>query len=295
MDLKLLSSEKNYEYRKKQYDYVDKREKNYNSVDKKNNSSNIIFKSIIAITMILVVAFMILAVGCLLLRGMPNLIENLKKPEIRFSIRLSLITSCISTIICVLVAIPVSYGITRFNFTGKRIVELILDLPLALPPIVSGLALLILFGNSSFGRFMEKIGFPVVFTVRGIVLAQFFVNLPNMIKILKAAFYDIDPRIENVSRTLGLNSMQTFFKVTLPLARNNIIASLVITWATSLGQFGAVVMIAGATRMKTEVLPISVYLNMSCGEIDVALASASILIIISTACLFIFQLLQKNK
>lgn len=280
---------------KTQHNYINKNNSNSNQLIRRNNAYNIIFKTVIAIIIAITVAFMILAMGCLLLRGMPNLIENLKTPEILFSIKLSLMTSCISTIICILFAIPISYGITRFNFIGKKIIEIILDLPIALPPIVSGVALLILFGNSQFGRLMESLGFSVVFNVKGIILAQFFVNLPYMIKILKAAFYDIDPRIENVSRTLGYSSLQTFFKVTVPLAKNNIIASLVITWATSLGQFGAVVMIAGATRMKTEVLPISVYLNMSCGEMDIALASASILIIISAICLFTFQLLQKSK
>ncbi len=274
---------------------MDSKEKHYYHISRKNNFNNIIFKSVISIVIFFAVGFMVLVMGSLLLRGMPNLIQNLKSPEVRFSIKLSLITSCISTITCVLFAIPISYGMARFNFIGKRIVEIILDLPMALPPIVSGLALLILFGNTEFGKLMERLGFSVVFDVKGIILAQFFVNLPQMIKVLKAAFYNIDPRIENVSRTLGLSSMQTFFKVTIPLAKNNIIASVVITWATALGQFGAVIMIAGATRMKTEVLPISVYLNMSCGEIDVALASASILIIISSVCLFTFQLLQKNE
>ena len=127
--------------------------------------------------------------------------------------------------------------------------------------------------------------------MKGIILAQFFVNVPYMIRILKSTISDIDPRMEFVSRTLGCNKMQSFYKVTLLLAKNGLVASLVITWARLLGEFGAALMLAGATRMKTETLPVSLFLNMSCGDLKLGLAIASILIIISIVSLLIFETL----
>src|SRR3712207_1709385 len=152
---------------------------------------------------------------------------------------------------------------------------------MALPPNVAGIALLILFSSTAFGEYLESIGLTFIFTQKGIILAQFFINVPYMIRILKSAIENIDPRMEFVSRTLGCSRAEAFFKVTLPLAKNGVTASIVITWARALGAFGAVLMIAGATRMKPETLPISLYLNLSCGDLDAALAVASILIIIS--------------
>jgi molybdate transport system permease protein len=260
-------------------------------INNKSKFSNIIFTAIISIFTALLIGFIVAAIGMILMKGVPNLGESLKTKEIIFSIKLSLFTSFISTLLCIIVAIPVSYGVIRTNFFGKRIVNAILDIPLALPPVVSGVALLLLFGNTEFGHFLASIGFKFTFTVSGIILAQFFVNVPYMMRILKSTIADIDPRIEFVSRTLGCNKIQSFFKVTLPLAKNGLIASIVITWARSLGEFGAALMLAGATRMKTETLPVSLYLNMSCGDLKLGLAAASILIIISIFSLLIFETL----
>jgi len=166
---------------------------------------------------------------------------------------------------------------------------------MALPPIVSGVALLLLFGTTSFGNFLADNGLKFVFTIKGIILAQFFVNIPYILRILKSTFKDIDPRLEFVSRTLGYNSLQTFFKVTLPLAKNGLIAGLVITWARALGEFGAALMLAGATRMRTETLPISLFLNMSSGDLKLGLAAATMIIFISLVSLLIFEFMGVNN
>lgn len=123
----------------------------------------------------------------------------------------------------------------------------------------------------------------------GIIIAQFFVNLPYMIRITRSAFEAINPRYEHVARTLGCTEWGAFRQVTLPLARNGLIAGLVITWAKSIGEFGAVLMLAGATQMKTETLPIALFLNMSTGDLDLAIAAAVILIVISVVSLSIFE------
>jgi len=217
------------------------------------------------------------------------LMESLASSEIMFAIRLSLITSALSTILCIVVSIPAAYALARYNFRGKSILNTILDMPLALPPLVAGVGLLILFGTTSFGKGLADAGIQFVFTPYGIVLAQFFVNMPFMFRILRSTFQGINPRYEYVAQTLGSTEAETFFRVTLPMSRNGLMAGAIITWCRGIGEFGAALMVAGATRMQTETLPISLYLNMSSGELPMAIASATILIVISLVSLFIFE------
>ncbi|NPV51277.1 MAG: molybdate ABC transporter permease subunit [Candidatus Methanofastidiosum sp.] len=245
--------------------------------------------SLIFVTILLTV-FILAQIFCVVTHTTWNaLLSSLFGEEIQFAIKLSLITSAVSTLLCIAVSIPVAYSIARYKFPGKIIVNTILDVPLALPPLVAGVGLLIFFGTTSFGKTLSEQGLALVFTPLGIIVAQFFVNVPYMFRILRGTFEGINPRYEHVSKTLGCTDGQTFWKVTLPMAKNGILAGSVITWSKGIGEFGAALMIAGATRMQTETLPISLYLNMSCGELNLAIASATILIIISLISLFIFE------
>ena len=261
----------------------------------KTGIQNIIFRSLIIIAIIFLIIFIIMAISMVLIRGVPNLWQSIQTEEIRFAIKLSFYTSITSTFLCIIFSVPIAYGLARYNFKGKELISAIIDIPMALPPIVSGVALLLLFGTTSFGNFLADNGLKFVFTIKGIILAQFFVNIPYILRILKSTFKDIDPRLEFVSRTLGYNSLQTFFKVTLPLAKNGLIAGLVITWARALGEFGAALMLAGATRMRTETLPISLFLNMSSGDLKLGLAAATMIIFISLVSLLIFEFMGVNN
>jgi molybdate transport system permease protein len=218
-----------------------------------------------------------------------SLITNIISSEIQFAIRLSLLTSLISTFMCILIAIPVSYSLARYDFHGKAFINTLLDLPMALPPIVAGLGLLLIFGTTSFGSFLADAGLKFVFTVPGIIMAQFAVNISLMLRIMRSTFEGINPRYEHVAQTLGCTPFQAFIRTTLPLSKNGMIAGSVITWSRGMGEFGAVLMLAGATRMKTETLPIALYLNMSSGELDLAIAAATILILISGITLYLFE------
>jgi len=220
---------------------------------------------------------------------LPALAASLASPEIEFAIWLSVITSTVSTAICVAIAIPAAYTLARYDFPAKKIVSLLLTVPLALPPLVAGIALLIFFGTTPWGKALDAAGFSVVFTPLGIIVAEVFVNLPYMIRILKSSFAAINPRYENVAKTLGCTDGSAFLQVTLPLARPGLAAGTAITWAKSMGEFGAVLMLAGATMMRTETLPIALYLNISTGDLDLAVAAAVILIVISLAALCIVE------
>jgi molybdate transport system permease protein len=239
---------------------------------------------------LLLAIFILAQILCLVTYTTPEaLIKSLASREIRFAIRLSLTTAAISTILCIVISVPAAYGLVRYNFTGKSLLNAILNVPLALPPLVAGLGLLILFGTTPFGRGLAKAGLVFVYSPLGIIMAQFFVNVPFMLRIMRSTFQGINPRYEYIAQALGCTEAQAFWRVTLPMSKEGLLAGSIITWSRGIGEFGAALMVAGATRMKTEILPISLYLNMSCGELDLAIAAATILILISLTSLFLFE------
>jgi len=246
---------------------------------------------IVTILSCLLLAFFILVlIICVVTHTtLPALITSLASKEIQFAIKLSLTTAAISTILCIVISIPAAYALARYEFFGKSLINTLMDVPLALPPLVAGVGLLILFGTTSFGKALGETGLVFVFTPLGIIIAQFFVNVPFMFRILRGTFQGINPRYEHVAETLGCTEAQVFWRVTLPMSKNGLLAGSVITWSKGIGEFGAALMVAGATRMKTETLPVSLYLNMSCGELNLAIASATILIVISLVSLYIFE------
>jgi len=239
---------------------------------------------------LLLCAFIVSLLVCVVTHTTPGaLMHSLASREIRFAIRMSLTTSVISTALCLLVSVPAAYALARYRFPGKNLLNTILDAPLALPPLVAGVSLLIFFGTTRWGEGLSEMGLKFVFTPKGIVMAQFLVNVPFMFRILRGTFQGINPRYEYVAQTLGATDFQAFWRVTLPMARNGLVAGTIITWCKGIGEFGAALMVAGATRMKTETLPISLYLNMSCGDLPMAIAAATLLIAISLASLFLFE------
>ncbi|MFA4859683.1 ABC transporter permease [Methanoregula sp.] len=248
----------------------------------------------LAITLILFFVISATLLCLILYSPLPVLAQSLLNPEIQFAILLSLVTSVISTLICIAVAIPVSYALARYPFTGKRIATLVLTIPLTLPPLVAGIALLLFFGTTPWGKALESAGFSVIFTPLGIIVAEVFVNLPYLIRILRSTFSAVNPRFEYVAKTLGCTDTGAFFQVTLPMARPGLIAGAVITWSKAMGEFGAVLMLAGATTLRTETLPIALYLNISGGNLDLAVAAATILILISLVTLCAVEYLDRD-
>lgn len=251
------------------------------------------FKIVTSLCALLMGAFVVTLVVSIVTHTTPRaLLDSLGSKEILFAIRMSLITSVISTFMCIIVSIPIAYAMARYKFFGKTFLCTVLDAPLALPPLVAGVGLLIIFGTTAFGKGLSDAGLKFVFTPAGIVIAQFFVNVPFMFRVLRSTFEGINPRYEHVAKTLGCTDFAYFMRVTLPMARNGLVAGAIITWCRGIGEFGAALMVAGATRMRTETLPISLYLNMSCGDLDLAIAAATILIVISMVSLFIFEKLS---
>ena len=220
--------------------------------------------------------------------------ENLWSEEMQFSLKLSMATGLISTILVMIFALPIGYTLSRFDFVGKGFVKTIIDLPVAFPELVLGLCLLLLFGNSSISKWLEVIGLNFVFTKQGVVAAQFFTALPYASRIMKSTFDYIDPRLEFISRSLGYSMFETFLNVSIPLANKGILASTVISFARCIGTFGTVLILAGGSYMKTEVLPITLYLNISYGNMGMALTSGIVLMVVSFAAIYVFERAEAN-
>jgi molybdate transport system permease protein len=199
--------------------------------------------------------------------------EALGQPEIRNSIKLTLISCTITTILSLWVAIPIGYLMSRHRFPGRNLIDAVLDIPIVLPPLVVGLSLLILFQYAPVA-FREAI----VYQVPAVIIAQFSVACAFAVRTMRSTFDQIDARHEQVALTLGCSRMQAFGMVVIPEAKRGILTAGTLAWARSLGEFGPLLVFAGTTRNKTEVLSTTVFLEMNVGNLGGAVAVSLIMV-----------------
>jgi molybdate transport system permease protein len=224
----------------------------------------------------------------------PDHIFNvLKQEEIQYAIKLSMITSTITMLLSLLVSIPIGYVMARYNFFGKRLLDAVLDIPIVLPPLVIGLSLLILFQTVP-GRFIES-HVRITYTVYSIIIAQFMVACVFAVRTMYVTFSQINVRQEQVALSLGCNKGQAFRYVVLPQATNGIFTAASLAWARALGEFGPILIFSGATRMRTEVLPTTVFLEMSVGNIEAAVAVSLVMILAGFAVLVVLRYFGAEK
>ncbi|MCW5558675.1 MAG: ABC transporter permease [Verrucomicrobiae bacterium] len=216
-----------------------------------------------------------------------HLWRALQSPELRYAIRLSLLSCTLSALLSLWVAVPIAYLMARWRFPGKGLVDALLDIPIVLPPLVIGLSLLILFQTPP-GRAIERF-IPVTYAVPSVVLAQFMVACAFAVRTLRVTFDQISPRHEQVALTLGCSRSQAFWRVVLPEARRGVLTAGTLAWARSLGEFGPILVFSGATRMKTEVLSTTVFLELSVGNLEAAVAVSLLMIAVAVAVLILIR------
>ena len=185
-----------------------------------------------------------------------------------FSLRLSLQVAVTATILMVLFGIPVSYLLARRKFRGREVIDMLLTLPLVLPPTVTGYYLIIIFGRSGYiGKLIYQwTGWSIMFTWYAAALAAFVVAIPLLIKTARAAIESVDKNIIQASFALGLSEFQTAVYIVLPLARKGILAGVILSFARALGEFGATLMIAGNIPGKTNTMPLAIYTSAGSGD-----------------------------
>jgi len=241
--------------------------------------------------------------------------KALKNPDIQLSIQTTLLSCLISTILSVIVAVPTGYLFSRYRFPGKTICDAVLDIPIMLPPLVIGLSLLILFHQVHlFGESIEtwcsiiftkayylilrkEPGFDVGITykVPAIILAQFTVSCAFAIRSMRIAFDQTNPRQEQVALTLGCNKSQAFWLIAVPNVWRGIVTAGALAWARALGEFGPILVFAGITRGRTEVLSTSIFLELSVGNLKGAVAVSMLMVAIALLVLFLVRLVDSRK
>lgn len=199
-------------------------------------------------------------------------LDRLREPEVLEALRLSLGTSLAATVASVLLGLAPAYLLARERFRGRELVDTLVDLPMTLPPVVAGVALLLVFGRAGLlGRWLEAAGVRVAFTTVAVVLAQTFMAAPFFIRAARAGFEAVPESLEHAALTLGRGRWSVFWTVTVPLAAPALLAGMVLAWARALSEFGATMMFAGNLPGVSQTLPLAV---MTAMESDLSLAVA---------------------
>ena len=172
-----------------------------------------------------------------------------------------------ATLLAAVAGTAAAYGLSRWRWPGRNLLDAVLTLPLVLPPTVLGYYLLVLLGRRGvLGEKLAALGIELVFTWQGAVIAASVVAFPLVFKSARAAFEDVDPQLESAARVLGVREAGVFFRVTLPLAARGIVAGVLLAFARALGEFGATLMIAGNLPGRTQTLSVAIYEAVQAGD-----------------------------
>jgi molybdate transport system permease protein len=221
--------------------------------------------------------------------------DNALSDQAFHALSLSLVTSSITTLIAAVFGTPLAYMLARWKFKHKLWLEIILDLPIVLPPSVAGLALLVAFGRRGlFGSALSVLGISLPFTTTAVVLAQTFVAAPLYIRSARTGFAQIDVQMEESAHVEGANQWQLFYEVMIPLAARTLISGAILTWTRALGEFGATILFAGNLEGVTQTMPMAIYLGFE-RNIGVALALSVVLIFVSVILLIVTKKLEKHE
>ena len=242
---------------------------------------------VLLVPALLALGFLVLPLVALLLRApwreLPDLLSG---PVVADALRLSLLTATLATVLCVLLGVPLAWLLARADVPGRSLLRALVTVPLVLPPVVGGVALLLLLGRRGvLGRPLEALtGITLPFTTTAVVLAEAFVALPFVVLAVEGALRSADSRYEEVAATLGAGRWHVFRTVTVPLAAPGIAAGAVLGWARALGEFGATITFAGSFPGRTQTMPLAVYLALE-SDPDAAVALSLVLLLVSVVVL----------
>jgi len=222
--------------------------------------------------------------------------KNLTSDMVMHAMKLSAITSTISLVLAIIFGTPVAYLLARRNFPGKMLVDLLVDLPIVLPPTVAGVALLVAFGRRGvLGQHLTGSGIELAFTTTAVVLAQLFVSAPYYIRTVKAGFESVSPEYEGVAATLGATPLRIFHRILLPLSWPSVVAGAILCWARGLSELGATLIFAGNFEGRTQTMPLAIIGVFDAGRsINVAIALSVILVIAAAILLLLLRVLARS-
>ncbi len=227
--------------------------------------------------------------------GLAQFIDALRQPEAQFALRLSLITATVTAVFNGILGTYTGYVLTEYNFRGRGVLEVIVNLPAAIPTVVVGTSLLLLWGPVGLlGRLLDPWGIQPMFTPVGILLAHIFVTLPYMFGAVKPVLDKLEATYEEAAYTIGASRQQTFRYVILPALRGGILSGALLTFAHSLGEFGATVLVSGNLRLRTQTSPLYIFSQFEAGNMETANAVAAVLAALSFVIFFTLQRVAGN-
>lgn len=240
-------------------------------------NSNFSLTAIIVVTAGMMVLFLLIPLGTLLWRAGWTA-DTFYNTTVLSALWLSMMTASITTVIAVIIGTPVAYMLARSESWGVKVLDVLIDVPIVLPPAVAGIALLMTFGRN--GTVGSLFGWQLPFTTAAVIVAQTFVATPLYIRAAKTGFAEVSRRLEQISATLGESAFGTFRRVTLPLARRALLGGAILTWARALGEFGATILFAGNLPGRTQTMPLAIYAALQT-DLQVALTLAALLMLTS--------------
>jgi molybdate transport system permease protein len=209
----------------------------------------------------------------------------------------TLVVSVLATVCILPPGVLVAWLLARKHWPGKTLIETLISLPLVLPPVATGLLLLKIFGRAGpLGSFLEeRFGIEIVFTWKAVLIALAVMSFPLFVRTARVAFAEVNPRLEQVARTLGANAFRVFFTITLPLALRGVLAGAVLAFARALGEFGATILVAGAIPGKTATISVSIFNLIQLGKDEAALRLLLISALLSFAALWMSEYLIHRR
>ena len=215
--------------------------------------------------------------------------DALLTPEALTAMRLSLVCSVAATLLSIVLGVPLAWVQARASFRGIAVLRVLTLLPVVLPPVVGGVALLAVFGRRGLlGQWLEPLGITLPFTMAGAILAETFVAMPFLVLAMEGAFRGLDRRLEDAARTLGASQWTVLRRVTLPLVRPSLAAGAALCWARALGEFGATITFAGNFPGRTQTIPLAVYLELE-SRPEAGMALSLVLLVVSLSTLVLLR------
>jgi molybdate transport system permease protein len=205
--------------------------------------------------------------------------------------------AALSTLVILPFGLALAWALARRDWPGKSIVETLVSLPLVMPPVATGLILLKIFGRrGALGGFLhDKLNFDVIFTWRAVLLALSVMSLPLLVRSARVAFEEVNPRLEQIARTLGAGNWRVFFTITVPLAARGILAGMILAFARALGEFGATIMIAGNIPGKTSTLSLAIFQDVQLGDDTHAFHLLGVSVVLAFTAVWFSEFLLRRK
>ncbi len=243
--------------------------------------------AVLVLPAVLGLAFLVVPLGGLLVEApWTELPGQLLSEEVGQALRLSLVCASLATLLCVVLGVPLAWLLARGDLPGRGLLRALVTVPLVLPPVVGGVALLLVLGRRGLvGQYLDAwFGVSLPFTTAGVVVAEAFVAMPFLVIAVEGALRGADPRYEEAAATLGASRWLTFRRVTLPSIAPGLVAGTVLCWARALGEFGATITFAGNFPDRTTTMPLAVYLALETDP-DAAIVLSIVLLLVSVVVL----------